>query len=279
MTVEIFYFSGTGNSLFIAKELIKHFPDAKLTPIVKAINENYYITKADTIGFVFPVHALTIPIIVKRFIKKINMEMVQYTFAVATRGGTSFHGFKKIEHILKKKKRELNSRFIINMALNDSRSIHFSIPKEDIPKYDDIVKVENIAQNVIARARIDEPDNLITIKSANSKLATIIIEGIVLFGMNLADKTQGVDYFYHNENCTKCGICEKVCLSGKIKQNTGSPEWKMGTFCYMCYACINYCPSQSIQIHDIPGVKSYTNVNGRYHHPQAKISDIEAQKA
>jgi Pyruvate/2-oxoacid:ferredoxin oxidoreductase delta subunit len=279
MSIEIFYFSGTGNSLFIAKELIKHFPDGKLTPIVKALNNNNCITNTDTIGFVFPVHALTIPIIVKRFINKLNIDSVNFIFAIATRGGTSFHGFKKIEQILKKKKHKLNARFIINMVLNDSRSNHFSIPSEEIVKKDDIIYVENIAKKIIGKANINEPDNLITIKTAKSKLATTMIEGIVLLGMNIADKTKGVNYFYHNENCTKCGVCVRVCLSGKINNTNGSPEWQKSIFCYMCYACINYCPSHSIQIRDIPGVKSYTIVNGRYHHPYAKISDIEAQKS
>ena len=35
MSTEIYYFSGTGNSLFIAKELQKRLPDSMLIPIVR----------------------------------------------------------------------------------------------------------------------------------------------------------------------------------------------------------------------------------------------------
>ena len=33
MTIEIYYFSGTGNSLFIAQELKKRLPECSLVPI------------------------------------------------------------------------------------------------------------------------------------------------------------------------------------------------------------------------------------------------------
>ncbi len=47
----------------------------------------------------------------------------------------------------------------------------------------------------------------------------------------------------------------------------------------MCYACLNFCPAQSVQINDIPGiVKSYTRTNGRYSHPYATVKDIAREK-
>jgi Pyruvate/2-oxoacid:ferredoxin oxidoreductase delta subunit len=46
----------------------------------------------------------------------------------------------------------------------------------------------------------------------------------------------------------------------------------------MCFACLNYCPEKSVQINDIPGVKSYTKENGRYSHPYAVVKDISMQK-
>jgi len=71
MSTEIYYFSGTGNSLYVAKELQKRISETKLIPIVSLLNIDVIKTNAETVGFVFPVHALTIPIAVKRFIKKL----------------------------------------------------------------------------------------------------------------------------------------------------------------------------------------------------------------
>ncbi|CEG11433.1 Ferredoxin (fragment) [groundwater metagenome] len=109
MSTEIYYFSGTGNSLFIAKELKNLIPDTELIPIVRAIMDNNFVTKAENIGFVFPTHGLTIPIPIRIFLKKIDVTSSNYFFAVATRGGTIFRGFPIINNALKKQGKCLNA--------------------------------------------------------------------------------------------------------------------------------------------------------------------------
>ena len=40
MSMEIYYFSGTGNSLYVARELQKRIPDARLMPIVGLLRKD-----------------------------------------------------------------------------------------------------------------------------------------------------------------------------------------------------------------------------------------------
>jgi flavodoxin len=54
MSTEIYYFSGTGNSLHVAKELQKRLPGSKLIPIVSFLDNDVVIIKGETVGFVFP---------------------------------------------------------------------------------------------------------------------------------------------------------------------------------------------------------------------------------
>ena len=96
--------------------------------------------------------------------------------------------------------------------------------------------------------------------------------------MTVSEYIGGVNYFCSDSKCKGCGTCEKVCLSGKIKMSDKKPVWQKNVFCYMCYACVNFCPAQSVQINDIPFVKSYTRENGRYPHPYATAKDIAGQK-
>jgi len=44
----------------------------------------------------------------------------------------------------------------------------------------------------------------------------------------------------------RCGTCEKVCLSKKIKMINKKPVWQKNVKCFYCYACINYCSMQSV---------------------------------
>jgi len=78
--------------------------------------------------------------------------------------------------------------------------------------------------------------------------------------------------FYADSKCTECNLCEKVCLSKKIKMVNGKPLWQKDIRCYYCYACFNFCPEQSIL------VKNYTHKDGRYCHPNITAKDIAEQK-
>lgn len=72
-------------------------------------------------GFVFPIHGMTFPIPVKKFIKKLDLKSTKYIFGVATRGGSQHRAFIEIEKILKKRGKSLNSYFTLNMASNDPK--------------------------------------------------------------------------------------------------------------------------------------------------------------
>ena len=84
--------------------------------------------------------------------------------------------------------------------------------------------------------------------------------------------------FYSDSKCNSCGLCEKICLSEKIKLVNGKPNWLNEVKCFGCFACINYCPQNAIKIKSQFQFKSYTDANGRYHHPEVTYKDIAQQK-
>lgn len=281
MNTEIYYFSGTGNSLYVARELQKRIPDSNLIPMVSLLHKDIIQINAKSVGFVFPVHALTIPIAVKKFLKKTDMKSAEYVFAIATRYGTVFRGFKKIDQLLKKKNKHLDSHFVLNMCNNESRHKGYKVPSEsDVLLLEKAVleKLDLIKAIITTKGISREHDTEYTIESASNPMIGYLIEKIVLFAMDIAEYVGGANYFYYDNKCTGCGICEKVCLSKKIKMVTQKPIWQKNILCYMCFACLNYCPVQSVQINDIPFVKSYTRENGRYSHPYATVKDIAIQK-
>jgi ferredoxin len=281
MSTEIYYFSGTGNSLHIAKELQKRIPSSSLIPIVKLLEKEVIQTSGKTVGFVFPVHALTIPIAVKKFIERTDFGSAEYLFAITTREGTIFRGFEKIDRLLRKKNKQLSSHFILNMYNNESRHEGYKVPTES-----DLLILEKAAlekldfiQDVINNKRTSrEEDCGYTIDFGRHPILNYLLEKLVLSSMAVSEYIGGVNYFYKDSRCSGCGICEKVCLSKKISLVDGKPIWHKKVFCYMCFACLNFCPQKSVQIKNIPGVKSYSKENGRYPHPYATIRDISAQK-
>jgi NAD-dependent dihydropyrimidine dehydrogenase PreA subunit/flavodoxin len=283
MSTEIYYFSGTGNSLHVAKELQKRIPETELIPIVSLLNNDIIKSSAKTVGIVFPVHALTIPIAVKKFLMKIDLNSAEYIFAIATRYGTIFRGFEKIDQILKKKNKHLNSHFILNMGHNEAPRAQkgYAVPSQrELSEIESVVqeRLDSIEKIVVNKEISRENDSEYFIEFPYNRLFNFISEKLVLLGMSFSEYTGGVNYFCSDSKCNGCGTCEKICLSGKIKMVDGKPTWQKNVFCYMCFACVNLCPAESIQVDDIPFVKSYTRENGRYPHPYATAKDIAGQK-
>jgi hypothetical protein len=61
MSIEIYYFSGTGNSLHVSQELSKRLPNSSLIPIVWSLENKPIESQADIVGIIFPIRAFTLP--------------------------------------------------------------------------------------------------------------------------------------------------------------------------------------------------------------------------
>ena len=79
----VFYFTATGNSLFIAKSLSDN--PISIPQELKKSNLSY---EADEIGFVFPDYAASAPIIVRDFLQKAKFS-AKYMFSVITFGNAA----------------------------------------------------------------------------------------------------------------------------------------------------------------------------------------------
>ena len=281
MTTEIYYFSGTGNSLFIARELQKRLPDAALIPIISLLDQETIETAGRAVGLVFPVHALTNPIAVRRFLRKADFSSADYVFAVATRLGTVYRGFEEIGRLLKKKGSRLDAHLVLNMGNNEPRHGKYTVPTpEDLKTLEDaaLKRLDSFAGKVMQKAICHEKGAEEGITFGMHPLLNSFMEKLTISGLSLSEHFGGVNYFYADEKCVGCGICQKVCLSGKIQMQGGKPVWARKPLCYMCFACLNYCPKHAMQIKDIVFVKSQSRTNGRYPHPYATAQEIARQK-
>lgn len=115
MKTKIFYFSATGNSLNIARQIAAGLDEVKLVSIPKVIND-LIDTSAPKIGLVFPVYAWGMPRIVADFLKKIKLDKEQYIFAVAVSAGTPGDTLNKLKRTLNRKGSQLNAGFAIKEA-------------------------------------------------------------------------------------------------------------------------------------------------------------------
>ena len=262
MKTTIYYFTGTGNSLKIAKILSEKLNECELIPIAKVWEEDLLVSSTEKVGFVFPLYWAGLPKIVYDFLSKIELTKSDYFFAVVTNAGDiNSTPLYQIETILNAKLKALNAGFYIKMPNN--YIIGFDVHSEARQKEFFEEAIKNIE---IIRKTVEENEN---------NLGKDIFEKRRIksekFNKNFRDNVYGSDKsFYAEDTCTSCGICVNICPVNNITLVEGIPQWQHK--CQQCLACINFCPEKCIQFGD------KTLKTQRYHHPEITIKDIINQK-
>ena len=273
MAVDLFYFSGTGNSLYIARELIKRLPDSRLIPMISHLGSEKLKTGSDKVGFVFPLYFMTIPAPVRTFIEKLDVCSAQYTFSIATRMGTLNVAHRSIERLLNAKGRRLNAVFSVTMANNSPTGLKPFKGDRNWMKKTGSEKIDSFEKKVQFQLALMEKIILTRTEYPIRKVPNPFLGCIErLMNYLIRSNTTQID-FYADESCTGCGICRNVCLSGKVRMENNHPQWDESVKCYYCYSCFNFCPAQSILVQN-----KYSRKDGRYHHPAVNAEDIAAQK-
>lgn len=264
--MDLFYYSGTGNTLHVAREIQKRVSNTKLIPTVSLLDKDKFECKCDSAGILFPINAFSIPRVVEDLLKKADFSKCSYVFALSTRLCAK-SVFEKIEGILKKNNSFLNGEFSVETPENYLKV--FPIPDEkEIKRMEE--KLQRELDGICEKIK-DQKDYFQRDKGALRVVSKTLFP-IVRFLYNKTNYFNFENKFFVDDKCISCGTCEKICLSGKIILKEGKPFWQKEVECYKCLACINFCPAQAIQ----NGKK--TSDKGRYTNPFITAEDIQTQK-
>ncbi len=257
MKTILYYFTGTGNSLKVAKDIAAKLGDTRLAAIRKPFPQSFDVS-ADRIGIVFPVYMWGLPIIVKEFAVHLNASPDKYIFAVATYGGFPAGTLNMLDEELRSHDMKLSAGFGVQMPGNYTPMYGAISDEKQKAMFDKVAaKVEEIVE-VVKSGKPSKIEN-------NFWLVNKLFTGFIYNGgskqIPTADKK-----FILQDSCTKCGICAKVCPAENIKLVEGKPTWL--NHCEHCLACLQWCPVEAIQY----GEK--TIGRKRYHHPSVSVVDI-----
>lgn len=263
MKTTIYYFSATGNSLHVAKMIAGKLGECELISMPALRHDRSIVADAELVGFVFPMHYFGLPPVVRQFFEKLNMDQVNYSFAVVTSGSNRYLSstLQQADTLLEQKGKKLDAGFHVGMIssyiplsdLPPSEKMHQKLAKAD-------EKVQTIANAVLAKQRIHESETLWMPFAAINHY----------WRKNLLN--QAHRKFSCKPSCTSCRVCEQVCPVGNIKLVDGKPQW--ANDCQECLACLHFCPVQSIEF------GGRTADRKRYHHPKVTVGDIiQSRKA
>lgn len=249
MSTELYYFSGTGNTYYIAKKIANSFEDAKLMPIGSLQDEKQVTTNAQNIGIVFPVYFYDAPKIVKHFLEKIELSNNPYVFLIANYGAGGGNALANCVSILKSRHIEVSNA--MSFVLPDN-SIIFPTPEEKMP-----LMLKNADQEIdkaIHALLNKEKSDLPTKKLGTQLVGDLMLKfGLSYLGFNALNISE--------DKCTNCGLCSKVCPVDNISSSATYPQ--MNHNCEMCFACLHHCPEEAIRFkHMKPKTNyQYTNPN------------------
>lgn len=252
MSMKLFYFSGTGNSLAVARELKRCLQECDSCLPLASVKSQ--VIDADAIGLVFPVYFMDTPLVVEKFLRETSFTKNPYIFAVATCNGQSGRTMASVQRILAEKGLSLSSGFVLSMPGNALITDSDVISKR-LKEYK--AKTVEIAETVNKRSVLlgNQPDSVfINIESVLMKLV-----GKHLYIMP--------DNVHSTSDCIGCGICTNVCPLQNIKLINKRPSW--GEDCSGCLACFHWCPKNAVH----GGI--LLRKRPQYHHPEINIMDMK----
>jgi ferredoxin/flavodoxin len=257
--MNLYYFSGTGNSIAIVRELQKHLKDAELSPIVRHLGDDEVRDDSEVIGFVTPTYYMDIPDIVRDFTKKLSTNKNAFIFAVIHYGVTPGRAFHSLNELLLEKGAKLNAGFGIVLPDN---SIALKTPIRNQLEMHALMPqvVEDISSKILEKRSVPLPGSNSQLLGVNGKIGSFVLRKI--FGTERKRTTS---------DCTHCGICERVCPVNNI--TVYDDDVSFGDNCADCFACIHWCPEKAIRY----GILK-VNSKSHYTNPAVCAADMMAQK-
>lgn len=233
MSDAIYVYSGTGNSLQIAKEIASRL-ECDVIDIPSLPDGPIDVSRYSGIGFVFPVHYYQSPPVVRDAMSRMNLTDKQKVWAVMDYGTTPGNArattFKAMEGT------GADVLFSVGYQMPENYLMMFKAPAED--------ECERMCSLVPGYA--DEVCRMVRDGKRVEPESTFSGRVISFFGSPFYDLWRNTKKFRVTDACTSCGLCAEICPAKVIRIEDGKPVWTEPK-CLHCAGCINRCPAEAIQ--------------------------------
>ena len=232
----VIYFTGTGNSRYVAQLVAQQLEDTllDLAPLIRN-NDSHTFTNEKPLVFVAPVYVSAPPLAFMEFLRKGSFPGNREAYFIMTCAG----GMGGSPEYCRRLCLELGLTYMgcasILMPQNYIAFFSMKTPEENSA----IVQaastaLQPLATAVAARQPFADPG-----MKKWEYISTQMILSMYYKGFISAKK------FRVEDGCIGCGKCASVCPLGNITMSEKLPVW--GKNCTHCMACINFCPKNVIQ--------------------------------
>lgn len=288
----IFYFTGTGNSLYVARGLSAG--GVEPVSIAQAIRREPTDYQATEIGFVFPSYGQKAPGIVQDFIRA-NRFRADYFFSVITYGYRNSNAADLWQRFAAE---SLGVRFdyVRSVLMVDNYLPEFNMDRQASYDKKEDEQLALVRREIDCRLAFVDP-----FTEADCLWHNQLMEHLDSIGKDKPFVRRAETLFVVGPGCNGCGTCTRVCPHGNWRlvvepaaepARPGAICQESGTarrvasgdicavceglnavcegLCETCLACIQNCPQKAIFL------PVERNPAARYRHPAISLSDIIA---
>lgn len=232
----VLYFSGTGNSHFIAEMLSQALHD-EIISLNSRIKSNDLSEISSETPFIIcvPTYSWQIPHIVENHLKETELSGNKKAYFIMTCGDDNGNAASYISALCDEKKLEFMG--CISIVMPENYIAMFSSPSD----FEAQKIITTSLTKITAAAEIIKRNEKFPLKtvSTTDNLKSGIVNKMFYALCVKASK------FYATSKCVSCGKCVEVCPLNNVKLKNSRPAW--GKECTHCMACINRCPVQAIE--------------------------------
>lgn len=225
----IFYFTGTGNSRWVAEQLAEVMNEVTVD-MASCLLRGTVPAIEGRVGIVFPIHSWMVPWPVLYFLSKLSVPKDVYRYAVCTCGDDAGKAMTFLSNV-----------FSINAAWS------VIMPNTYVPMFS--LDSDRVAFSKIlaARKQIAEISRVVMSESCKWEVHEGSFPWFKSYIINFLFTRFAIriSKFHIDKGCISCGYCMKVCPMDNICLIDGRPHW--GTKCINCMACLHGCPVEVIQ--------------------------------
>lgn len=234
--IMILYYSGTGNSRYVALRIADQLQDECLDLFTR-LRDNDYCEIASQKPFVLvtPTYGWQIPRLLQDWLKKVQFTGNKKLYFVMTCGseiGNSAQYLRKL---------------CAEIGMSYKGCAEIVMPENYIALFDAPDQTEALTIIEKAKPLIDQCAQVIKVNdnltdkpvNVNDKIKSSIVNAAFYPLIVHAKK------FYVTNECTGCGKCVKSCVLSNIQLIEHKPVW--GNHCTHCMACICGCPAHAIE--------------------------------
>ena len=232
----ILYFSGTGNSRYVAQRIAEALGDELLSmnDRIKA-GDTLPVASGERLVIVTPTYAWRIPRIVRDWLAETGFPGGGQAWFVMTCGSEIGNAAKYNRTLCREK--QLTYMGTAQITMPENYIAMFNAPQAEE------------ARQIVARAEPDI-DRVISAIKTGQKFA---LPRNNLYDRFMSGPVNPIFYsffvkanaFTAGDACTGCGQCARLCPMNNIVIQNRKPVW--GGDCTHCMACICYCPTEAIE--------------------------------